>query len=213
MSFFLYGESLSLPPAQLLYFRTHKETMKKLKKLLNESSKDRRHRRNNLNIQITILAWIVEFLGFLMIFLGSFILGHDNSLTTLCLQTLTLIVYFIALPSTFLLNGSKLKDKIVDSSTYITFSKLFKRNPIEDDKTDQISQNDEDNVAGDAYENNENNEVSSTNEEVNDLGRGNTNKCSQKQNQGNKAMSEENSHETEENRNKISSNLCVLTEL
>ena len=148
-----------------------------------------------------------------MIFLGSFILGHDNSLTTLCLQTLTLIVYFIALPSTFLLNGSKLKDKIVDSSSYITFSKLFKRNPIEDDKTDQISQNDEDNVAGDANENNENHEVSSTNEEVNDLGRGNTNKCSQKQNQGNKAMSEENSHETEENRNKISSNLCVLTEL
>ena len=104
--------------------------MEKLKKLLNDSKKARRNRRNTLNIQITILGWSVEFLGFLMVFLGTVIIGHEDSMTTLCLQTMTLIVYFIALPSTVLLNGSDMKDRIVDSIMYISFINLFKGNQV-----------------------------------------------------------------------------------
>ena len=104
--------------------------MEKLKKLLNDSKRARRNRRNTLNIQITILGWSVEFLGFLMVFLGTVIIGHEDSMTTLCLQTMTLIVYFIALPSTVLLNGSDVKDQIVDSIFYISFTNLFKGNQV-----------------------------------------------------------------------------------
>ena len=104
--------------------------MKKLKKLLSDAKKARRNRRNALNIQITILGWSVEFLGFLIIFLGTVIIGHEDSVTTLCLQTLTLIVYFVALPLIFLLNGSDVKDRIVDSIFYISFIGLFKSNKV-----------------------------------------------------------------------------------
>ena len=104
--------------------------MEKLKKLLNDSRKARRNRRNTLNIQITFLGWSVEFLGFLMVFLGTVIIGHEDSMTTLYLQTITLIVYFIALPSTVLLNGSDMKDRIVDSIFYISFTSLFKDNQV-----------------------------------------------------------------------------------
>ena len=104
--------------------------MEKLKKLLSDSKRARRNRRNTLNIQITILGWSVEFLGFLMVFLGTVIIGHEDSMTTLCLQTMTLIVYFIALPSTVLLNGNDVKDQIVDSIFYISFINLFKSNQV-----------------------------------------------------------------------------------
>ena len=104
--------------------------MEKLKKLLSDSKRARRNRRNTLNIQITFLGWSVEFLGFLMVFLGTVIIGHEDSMTTLYLQTITLIVYFIALPSTVLLNGSDMKDRIVDSIFYISFTSLFKGNQV-----------------------------------------------------------------------------------
>ena len=104
--------------------------MEKLKKLLNDSKRARRNRRNTLNIQITFLGWSVEFLGFLMVFLGTVIIGHEDNMITLCLQTMTLIVYFIALPSTVLLNGSDMKDRIVDSIFYISFTSLFKGNQV-----------------------------------------------------------------------------------
>ena len=88
-------------------YRSHKESMKRLPKLLSKSSKARRRRQHLLNIQITTLAWIAEFLGFFVIFLGSFILGHENAVVTLSLQTLTMIIFFIACPSVYLINSSK----------------------------------------------------------------------------------------------------------
>ena len=124
--------------------------MEKLKKLLNDSKKARRNRRKTLNIQITILGWSVEFIGFLMVFLGTVIIGHEDSTTTLCLQTLTLIVYFIALPSTFLLNGNDVKDQIVDSNFYISFIGSFKGNKV---GTINEENNAENNVPGRGKEN------------------------------------------------------------
>ena len=124
--------------------------MEKLKKLLNDSKKARRNRRNTLNIQITILGWSVEFLGFLMVFLGTVIIGHEDSMTTLCLQTMTLIVYFIALPSTVLLNGSDVKDKIVDSIFYISLINLFKSNQV----GVVTEENDAENIVPDQYNKN-----------------------------------------------------------
>ena len=114
--------------------------MSNLKRLLNETSKARRHRRKNLNIQITILGWSVEFIGFLMAFIGSFVVGHEDSVTTLWLQTLTLTIYFIVLPSTILLNGSKLKDKIVDNDFYISISNLFPKNQARNINAENMEQ-------------------------------------------------------------------------
>ena len=108
----------------LLYiFREHKEDMRKLKRLLSDSSKAIRHRRNILNILIQILAWLVELVGFLTIFLGSFIFGHKNSVVTQSLQTLTLLFYFVILPTTFLINGYDFKNAIAESRWYPTLVK------------------------------------------------------------------------------------------
>ena len=108
------------------FFRDHKIQMFRLRKLMAESTKDRRNRCNILNIQIAILAWFVEFIGFLGIVIGSVILGHGDLLVTFSLQTFSMSIYFIILPYIYLINEqSNLKSTIADSNFYLKFTKRF----------------------------------------------------------------------------------------
>ena len=107
-------------------FSDHKLQMFRLRKLMAESTKDRRNRCNILNIQIAILAWLVEFIGFLGIVLGSVILGHGDLLVTFSLQTFSMSIYFIILPYIYLINEqSNLKSTIADSNFYLKFTERF----------------------------------------------------------------------------------------
>ena len=92
--------------------------MIKFRNVLSDSARAKRHRQNWLNIHITFLAWAVECLGFFTIFLGQFILGHDNNIVNFSLQSLTIAIYFIILPSIYLTNESEFKAKILDSNRY-----------------------------------------------------------------------------------------------
>ena len=98
--------------------------MKNLKKLLSDPAKAKRRRRINLNIQITILSWLVEFLSFFVIFLGTFILGNRNSKVTLAMQTLTAFCYFLVVPSMYLVNGNNFKTVVLESKIYSAFNCL-----------------------------------------------------------------------------------------
>jgi hypothetical protein len=121
--------------------RTHKQQIVKLRKLLTESSKSRRHRRNLINIHITILNWLVEFIAFFFVLLGSVILGHDNSIVTYFMHSLTILFYFNILPCTFLVNKSDLKGLMAESRWYISFLNLF---GCADYQPEQIGNNEED---------------------------------------------------------------------
>lgn len=93
--------------------------------MLKESSKFHRHRRIMLNIHITFLAWITELLGFLVIFLGTFVLGHENNFVNYTFQTITIIVYFNLLPCIFFMNTPEFKDFVTESRYYEKFLHLF----------------------------------------------------------------------------------------
>ena len=127
--------------------------MLKFKKLLSDASRTYRHQRNVLNIMITMLAWLVEFIGGLTIFLGSFVFGHGNSVITLTLQTLTLVFYFDILPCTFLINGEEWKISMLDNYWYTQFIKVFdsclsnRFKPFETPKNDLIEDNNPQNEA------------------------------------------------------------------
>ena len=99
--------------------------MIKLRKLLSSTSRSRRNRKNILNIQITILSWLVEFTGFLLVFLGSFILRRKDSIVTGSMQTFTFFVYFVMVPSVFLVNDPYIKGVIVESKWYIWLLDFF----------------------------------------------------------------------------------------
>ena len=92
--------------------------MVRLKKMLSERQKKMRSRNNNLNLQITILGWLVEVFGFFSCILGVYILGHGNSVVTSTLHTISLFNYYIILPASILINSEDVKEYILDHKLY-----------------------------------------------------------------------------------------------
>ena len=113
------------------FHRTHKESLKKLRKLLSDSSKDIRHRRHLIQIHVTILGWLTEFMGFIVVFLGSYILGHGDAVVTLILQSLTIFIYFHVVPCIYLINDSDLKANFAETAIYFDFLKIFKSERVD----------------------------------------------------------------------------------
>ena len=127
------------------HFRVDKDQMLKLHKLLSDSSKARRHLRRVLNIQITLLAWFVEFVGFFVFVLGSYLLGEKSSLTTFILQILSYALNFIIVQCFFLINNDQFKTHILESKWYQALIKKFSPLP-----TYQNEENDEEDQQADA---------------------------------------------------------------
>ena len=99
-------------------FREEKESLARLTKFLSDSSKTRRIRNTALNLQITVLGWLVEVFGFLTIVIGVYILGHENSNVTMTLHILAIIIYTIILPCSILINSAEVKQYIAESQWY-----------------------------------------------------------------------------------------------
>ena len=118
-------------------FSDEKKSMTAIRKLLSDSSKARRHRRRVLNIQITFLAWLIESIGVLIILLGIFILGHDSNILNFSMQALTMVVYFLLLPSVFLANDFDIKSKIAESDWYGTILTFFHCNYIKSEDSNE----------------------------------------------------------------------------
>ena len=99
--------------------------MRTLKKILSDTSKRRRGRRNVLGIQITVTGWFVEVIAFFTFAVGAYVFGHRNSILTLSLQTLTMTFYSIVLPCTILINGKDVKTSIIDLQWYFSCINFF----------------------------------------------------------------------------------------
>ena len=99
--------------------------MIKLRKLLSESSKVKRRHRILLNMQMTFLAWVVEFVGFVVIVLFIFIVGKNNNIITFILQNVTALLIFILVPSTYLLNNCSFKNLVLKNTVYLNFIDYF----------------------------------------------------------------------------------------
>ena len=111
--------------SMLFIIREHKNSMRKLRKLLSDDSKNRRSRRNVLSIQITILGWLVELAAFLTLVLGSYILGNKNNTVTMTLQSITMLFYAIFLPCSLLINSSEVKERIAESNVYLNITTMM----------------------------------------------------------------------------------------
>ena len=113
-----------------------------LKYILPDVYKNRRSRRIVLNIQITVLGWLVEIFGCLTIAVGVYVIGHGNGMVTLVLQICTMVLYGVLLPCSILINSSEVKDFIVESKFYMRLIKWFGCQPImystQEDEEDEV---------------------------------------------------------------------------
>ena len=87
-----------------------------------------------LNIMVTVLAWVVEMFGFLLVFIGTHIVGHQNHFVNLILQTLTNLIYFVLIPSFLLINDADLKGRFAESNWYDNFLTKINCHYVEQDK-------------------------------------------------------------------------------
>ena len=95
-----------------------------MKNILPDSSLQRRRRVNNVNMKTTFICWLVEFAGSFLCIFGPFITGHRNVGWGI-IQVLILMVYFILLPCTYLMNSSETKNKIADFNWVSGVSVVF----------------------------------------------------------------------------------------
>ena len=70
-------------------------------------------------------------MGFVLIFLGSYILGHGDAVVTLILQSLTIFIYFHVVPCIYLINDSDLKANFAETTIYFNFLKIFKSERVD----------------------------------------------------------------------------------
>ena len=121
--------------------------MARLKKMLSDKQKKLKTQNNTLNLQITVLGWLVEVFGFMSTIVGVYILGHGNSIVTMILHTISMINYFIILPCSLLINSSDVKEYILDHNLYLNFLNWFEgislKNGKKNDGTTQVKSNEE----------------------------------------------------------------------
>ena len=125
------------------FYREHHNSMLKLRKLLSDDSKNRRSRRNILSIQITILGWVVELVGFLTIAVGTYVLGNKNKIVTMALQSATILIYVILIPCSILINSSEVKEKVAESHVYLSVTTILGCKPVIYEDDGRVEDNDE----------------------------------------------------------------------
>ena len=112
----IFSPFLDLINYLLVIFRTHNESMIKLRKLISDELKVIRHRRLVLSIQMTITTWIVEVIAAT----GVILVGVTGNVNKEYANELTLILYAIVLPGIVIVRDSELKEQILMSSWYVT---------------------------------------------------------------------------------------------
>ena len=113
---------------QLNYFFVHFRELldEKLKFVLSEYHRNRRTQISQVNIKTNFIAWLVEFLGCMTIGLDFLVFGNRSDVISDLLETLTLLCFFVLLPSAFLINSSAGINTIVDYSWAGVFTKIYK---------------------------------------------------------------------------------------
>ena len=98
--------------------------------MLSENAKARRRKLNDVNIKVTFIIWLIEFVGsFILIFIPK-IVGHGQVGTGVG-AILCVSLYFVLLPFAYLINSTDIKQTIVDESWFHAVRGIFSRTSIQ----------------------------------------------------------------------------------
>jgi hypothetical protein len=83
-----------------------------------------------VNIKVNFVVWLLEFLGCMTMAIDFLVIGSRSNALTGLLKILTMLVYFIVLPCTFLVNCSAGINTIVDENWFTAITRIV--NPIQE---------------------------------------------------------------------------------
>ena len=104
-------------------FREHDKSMENLKNLLSRTSKIGRNQRVLLNIQIQVLAWMMEFIVCIIAMVVSFMpfIGFANVVASY----LAGFGYTVLVPRVYLINNDDQKKFLLENELYLKFNNKF----------------------------------------------------------------------------------------
>ena len=97
---------------------------------LAERCRNRRAQICQVNIKVNFVVWLVEFFGCMTMAIDFLVIGSRSNAITGLLKILTMLVYFIVLPCTFLVNCSAGINTIVDENWFTAITRIV--NPIQE---------------------------------------------------------------------------------
>ena len=98
--------------------------------MLSEKSKARRRKLSDVNIKVTFIAWLMEFLALFVAASIPTMFGHGQVAHAVW-QILTHWFYFVLLPFCYLINSSDTKNAIVDDNWFHAIRGIFNRTNIQ----------------------------------------------------------------------------------
>ena len=115
----------------LILFR--EENKERLQSVLSETSKQKRRRRNVINLQMTIIAWSLEFVtGLVNLLIGVKTSNPESNVDFIaCMVIIDGFLNFIIIPSSYILNSDVLKTAIIASGWFQFFRQLILSNKVE----------------------------------------------------------------------------------
>ena len=98
----------------IYYSRLEKES--RVNELLNENAKRRRKHTETVNIQMSVMTWLIEFItGCLLMILFTL---DDNITVILIIGLFDIIMTFVAIPGAYILNTEIMKSKIIQNGWF-----------------------------------------------------------------------------------------------
>ena len=83
-----------------------------------------------VNIKVTFIAWVIEFVGSILLAFVPKVFGH-GLVGTGAGEIFILLFYFVLLPFSYLINDSDIKSAIVDENWFYAIIGIFNRTNIE----------------------------------------------------------------------------------
>ena len=104
------------PDLNSIFYNNRSQNNSFLGKALCEEVKIRRRRRYTISIKMTIISWSLELITGVISLVNTLIFGHDDSLeiVTQVLVAVHVFLYFVVIPSSYLLNTEIFKNRIVE---------------------------------------------------------------------------------------------------
>ena len=94
--------------------------------MLSDKTKVRRRKLMEVNIRVTFILWLIEFVGQIALVFVPKIFGHGQA-GTAAGMIFVVLFYFVLLPFFYLVNSSDVKQTIAEESWFRAIREIFNR--------------------------------------------------------------------------------------